>query len=173
MANVEYKELRRSIIRGCRANGNGIEFHIDYERMVELASQFNLLPLKMNLDSKQIEEGDIPFISEYFEKQRLAWISGEKFFTVITFVDKDAITPEDQETIDIINSDEETEYDIPNCVASIIASLPCYFATIVSYNSNDPKRINRPTYDIVCRANKVTIRANRESNEAPELPAAE
>ena len=51
----------------------------------------------------------------------------------------------------------DPDLDKVNTLAKIIANYPCYFATVVSYESNDPMREGKPTYTIGCRANTITI----------------
>ena len=49
--------------------------------------------------------------------------------------------------------------DKVNDVAELLANYPCYNATIVAYKNNNPKfiKLNKPSYIIQIRANKVII----------------
>jgi hypothetical protein len=139
-----------------------MKFEIDFEKLSDLAKELNLTPLYNALVSKPVHPQNIPFLSEYFEKERLSWFSDSKFFTVLTFIDTESIDEKAEKLIELLASDpiETPENDKVKNIATLVAEYPCYFATVVSYQNNDPNRAGRPSYEIICRANKVVIRSS-------------
>ena len=166
MNNVNYKALKPIIIKSCKSmrkndcECNPMKFEVDFEKLTTLAIEMGLTPLYNGLISKSVHPQNIPFLSEYFEKEKLSWFSDAKFFTVLTFIDTESIDEKAQNLIDLLASDpiETPENDKVKNIATLVAEYPCYFATVVSYQNNDPNRTGRPSYEIVCRANKVVIR---------------
>lgn len=162
--SVDYKVLKSNIIKACNAkpSPSKYDFTVDYEKLKGLVAGLELVPVMLNMDSKRVHPNDIPFISEYFEKSRLAWFNDEKFFTVLTFVKSDAI---DEHAAELLNKIATLDVDAPEedkvqDMSDLVANYPCYFATIVSYRNDSPNRCGKPSYLIVCRANKVVIKSS-------------
>lgn len=161
MTNVNYRVLKKDIIKSCfQKSPESMHFFIDFKKLCEMVEDINLVPVNVGMDSKKVEIDLIPYLSEYFEKSRLSWFTESKYSTVICFVDSEAIDDKAKELIEKIDIMQINEPDVDkvNVLATLVAEYPCYFATIVSYQSNDPKRVGKPSYEIVCRANKVVIK---------------
>lgn len=164
MGNVNYKILKSNIIKACRqVKEDSIEFRIAHNKLVDLVSDNNLYPINIGMHCRAVNPEIIPFISEYFEKNRLSWFTEGKFYTNLVFVDTENLSTE--EKAEVINTCSTTtienpDYDRTHAVADIVAKYPCYFATVVSYKNNDPNNIGKPFYEIVCRANKVVIKSS-------------
>ena len=158
MTNVNYKDLKSNIIKALQQISEGsMQFCVDIERLADLTEDIHLLPLNVGLESKQIVPNQIAYLSEYFIKDRLAWIDSEKFSTVIIFIDNSSLNKTALDLINQLNDINDTTIDRTKIVAELVAYYPCYFATIVSYQNNNPKYIGSPSYEIICRANKVVI----------------
>lgn len=162
MGNVNYKILKSNIIKACKqVKEDSIEFRIMHNKLVDLVSDNNLYPINVGMHCRSVDPEIIPFISEYFEKNRLSWFTEGKFYTNLVFVDIENLS---QEEINILTDTcttnvEDPDYDKTHAVADIVAKYPCYFATVVSYKNNDPNNIGKPFYEIVCRANKIVIKS--------------
>lgn len=163
MTNVDYRMLKNSIIKSCTQKSTGsMHFRVDFEKLSEKVKDLNLVPVNVGMEGKKVGIEDIPYISEYFEKSRLSWFTESKCSTVICFVDSESIDDKAKELINKVNTKQVDEPDVDKveAFATLVAEYPCYFATIVSYQSNDPKRVGRISYEIVCRANKVVIKSS-------------
>ena len=160
MVNVNYKDLKSNIIKALSQISEGsMQFFVNLNKLSDLTEDMHLLPLNVGLESKQIMPGLIPYLSEYFEKTQLSWIDAEKFSTVIVFIDTTSLNKTALDLIDQLRSDD-LDIDRTKIVATLVADYPCYFATIVSYQNNNPKYFGTPSYEIVCRANKVVIKSS-------------
>lgn len=159
---VDYKSLKREIIKGLRYNQNSVIFDVDYPVINENVSELGLQMIPMFEPATIIEPKDIPFLSEYFVGNALSWIDRYKAFTTLTFIQTDYIDNEARELLYQVMTPptEDPNFDFTAAMSKLVANYPCYFATIVSYMSNDPSRMNRPTYEIACRGNKVVIRSS-------------
>jgi len=159
MINFDYKVLKQLIRKACKAE-KGIDFKVDYDKLVSVVSDLGLEPVCTDMHANKVKPELIPYLSEYFAKSRLSWFNENKYLTVVTFVDVEAIDDTCRDLLDKMKTSQIDDPDIDkvNSYATIVANYPCYFATIVSYQSNDPRRSNRPWYEIICRANKVVIR---------------
>lgn len=161
MNNVSYKILKRNILRSLRQTKQySMEFAVDYDTLRDNVEDINLVPIPFGLKAKRVKMELVPYLNEYFEKERLAWFNSEKFSTVLAFIDAEYVTEEVQELLDKINT---PDVDIPDedkvkDVAYLLSTLPCYYATVVSYQSNNPNLQGKASYETVCRANKVVIR---------------
>ena len=158
---VNYKVLKDLIRKSCRHNTKPtMEFYIDYNKLAELTEDIGLSPLMIGLESKAIKPDNIPFMSEYFEKSELSWFSEGKCFTTLIFMDIEGLDEEAHRIIERLNKPQvEVPYDDKvHDVAKLVAEYPCYFALVISYQNNDPKKMGRPSYNIGCRANKVIIK---------------
>ena len=163
MNNVDYKELKRIIIRSCKGNNDSkvsSKFQIDPVSLKAAAAELNLKFVAIGINSRRIMPYDIPLLSEYFEKNRLSWLSDNKYYTVLTFIDVDDVDETAEAIITTLetNSTDNPDQDKVTDFAKLVATKHCYFATVIGYRSNDPKWFNKVSYEIVCRANKVTIK---------------
>jgi hypothetical protein len=158
---INYRILKSNIVHSCKQVGEGIEFEVDFDKLTEETSEIGLIPIKIGLRSNKITSDIIPYLSEYFEKDHLAWITDDKNYTILAFVVSSSL---DEETLEKIKSYNSIDSLSVSIVSKILSSYPCYYATVVSYKSNTPKRIGRPSYEIICRANKVVIK-NKERKE--------
>ena len=165
MINVDYKVLSDLIRRCCKQQHKhtpSMEFYVEYNKLVDLVADYNLLPVKIGTRSKKVIPDVIPFISEYYEKSNLAWYSEGKHIVELTFMD---VTGLDDEARRIIADLNTPQIDIPDedkvrDMAKLVADYPCYFALVTSYQNNDPRLKNRPSYTVSCRANKVVIKSS-------------
>lgn len=164
MNSVNYKILKSCIIKSCKQLKQGLmDFTVDFKKLSNLTADLKLTPIEpIGFDAKIVQPEIIPFLSEYFEKSHLSWFNDSKFFSVITFIDSDSIDEKAQTLLDSLkmNQTDNPDNDKVKSIATLVAEYPCYFATIISYQNGDPDRIGRPSYDIVCRANKVVIKSS-------------
>jgi hypothetical protein len=140
-----------------------MDFEVNFDKLASLVSDLKLVPLTpIGGEARKVKPSDIPYLSEYFEKSHLSWFSDSKYFTVITFIDSDSIDERAEELLNdlIFPQVDDPEIDKVKAIATLVADYPCYFATIVSYQNGDPDRIGRPSYEIICRANKVVIKSS-------------
>lgn len=161
MNNVNYKVLKSNIIKTCKQSKEySMEFNVNYNKLKDLVSDINLVPINVGMKSKVVKPEIIPYLSEYFEKSHLSWFTDGKFYTVLTFVDTESLDDEAKSLLEKVamNQEDDPDNDRTNDMATLVANYPCYFATIVSYQNNDPNRIGKPSYEIICRANKVVIK---------------
>lgn len=154
--NVDYRELRRAIVKSCvnRENGTDTDFGIDYEKLTELTTEIGVVPVALTVDdgvSHILTTSDVPTLSEYFKGDRLEWMNDNKSITTIVFVEKEVAE-------EVATYIEENKGDSINVLAHIIATQPCYFALVVGYLSTDPDRFNKLNYLIGCRANSVVLK---------------
>lgn len=161
---IEYKDIRKAIIKACNKVGKvGADFVVDYAKLKASITPIGLVPLCINLEGNRIKVEDIPILSEYFIKSKLSWITNSKFTSTLIFVTKEAVDNDTTgELRALLNRLEVDETEDPTldkvAVASkIVGFYPCYFGCIVSYRSNDPDRVDRNSYEIMCRANKIVL----------------
>lgn len=166
---VNYNLLKNAIIRSAKqTEKDTIKFKIDPENLIENLNQ-NEVPLSVvstiGMDSKPVSLTDVPYLSEFFKGDKLSWINEDKQFTTLVFAIK---SDEVDSLIEVIETDKVDttidEIDRVNAMADLLANHPCYIVTIVSYKSNDPKRIGRPSYEIKCRANSVSLKMERSED---------
>ena len=72
------------------------------------------------------------------------------------FIDTTSLNKTALDLIEELKSEDPT-IDRTGIVSNLVANYPCWFATVVSYQSNNPKYLGKPSYEIKCRANKVVI----------------
>lgn len=162
MTDVNYKTLKSNIIKACRGV-KGIDptdFKVDYNKLYELVEDTNLIPLCVGMNAEPVNPEIIPFMSEYWNKSHMLWMSRTMHTTTICFLDAEY---RDEKADDLLAKliqpqADDPELDKVKVYAELIANYPCYFATIVSYKSNAPGKSNRPSFEVACRANKVTIK---------------
>ena len=167
---VEYKDLKSAIIKACEPEGckckdnytNSFSVNMDKLTVALEKHGINLIPVPINSESKPVRKEDIPYLSEYLVKKKLKWLSDDKFYTVLTFVDPSKLSEDQIAEINklVEPQTDDPDYDKTKAMAAIVADYPCYFATIVSYKNNDPKNFGKLFYEIICRANKVVIKSD-------------
>ena len=162
--DIEYKDFKDAINASAsklESDTRDLAFSIDLEKVDTLiANSTGCISLKVNSKSNPVLTSSIPFLSEYFIKDKLAWFNEAKEFTTLIFVENRINDARLQELLELIKSESTTdtpEHDIVALVAEIVAKYSCYFAVVVSYISNDPLNSDKLSYSIICRANKVTI----------------
>lgn len=163
MNNVNYKTLKSNIIKACKQSSKGtMKFIVDLDKLTTQVESMELIPLNLGMESKLVKPENIPYLSEYFEKSNLSWFSDSKYFTALCFIDKESVDETAQELIDQLNIStiEDPDLDHVSIASKLIADYPCYFATVVSYQNNDPKLYGKASYEIICRANKVVIKSS-------------
>ena len=177
--DIDYNVLKSSIIKCCSQCHHGSnEFKIDNIKLSKTVDDIGLKFINTDIKhladnitrSRLIRFNDIFTIQEYFKGAKLSWFSSDKEFTQLLFVRSDSDDKELNNMVEKINSLDpnkcEDDEDMLKTVFKIIAEYPCYFATVVSYISNDPGREGRNTYVISCRANLVAIsQENYKYNE--------
>ena len=163
MNNVNYNDLKYAIRKSCRGIKEfSMDFAINFDKLENLVKGQHLLPIRVGCNPKRVEPDNIPFLNEYFEKSKLSWFNDNKFFTVLVFLDTSSI---DETAVNIIRrinkpDSEDPDNDKVKDIAMLTAYYPCYYATVVSYKNEDPHKRNLPSYEIVCRANKIVIKSS-------------
>ena len=160
VTKIKYKDLKSNIIKACtQMSKDSMQFSIDLAKLTDLVEDMSLIPLNTGISSTQVTEDKIPFLCEYFSGAQLSWISKEKFLATLIFIDSTSINTKAMDLINRLNSQElDSDIDRTNIIATLVAEYPCYFSNIVSYQNNNPKYAGKPSYEIVCRANKVVIK---------------
>ena len=158
---VDYNEIKKAIVRSTRQNGKGLlPFCIDLERLNFNLKDSNIIAIPNGLFSERVEGRDIPLISEYFKKEKLKWFNRSRQYLVLTFVPVDAIDEKLEAMIELLSKntkEDDPDFDRTDVIADIIADYPCYNATVVGYQSNNPDRIGKNSYSIIIRANTNVI----------------
>lgn len=167
--STEYNDFKTAIIKSAMKNPEverALAFVVDPDRLDSYLTEQGVVVIRKNLDSKPVSTSSIPFLSEYFVKQRLEWFDDAKEYATYIFaktkvVHKDKTEEESEELTQLIHdlnygSDDPNQDDVA-LLSKLVANYSCYFATTVSYISNDPQNLGRLSYSIICRANKVTI----------------
>lgn len=166
---VDYNVLKSNIIKSCRqVEENEIKFIVNYDKLSKKIDDVGLTLVNVGTKSMKVTPTDIVNISEYFKDKKLSWFNDNKEFTQLVFVKSDSIDDKLATLLDQMNKThiDDPDLDKVNVLSEIIANYPCYFATVVSYESNDPVRFGKPTYIISCRANTVTVmQENYKYNE--------
>lgn len=157
---IKYSVLKNLIIKSCRNEKPGIKFIVNYDKLSKLVDEIGLCMVNVGTKSKDVSSNDIALLSEYFKGNKLSWFNSEREYTTLVFVLKDAIDEKCEELISEMNKTliDDPDLDKVKNLSTIIAEYPCYFATIVSYKSNDPNRCDRASYEIKPRANTVMIK---------------
>ena len=168
--NVNYQSIKAAIVKSCKQiYKNEIEFVVDYDKLSRQVDDIGLTVVNTGLTCSLIKPKDIIPLSEFFKKTKLSWITDKKFFTQLVFVRTDAIDEELSTLLSRMNENQVNNPDLDKVktLATIIANYPCYLASVISYQSNDPMREGKPSYTVGCRANDVTIKnENYEYNQA-------
>ena len=165
--SIDYNVLKHAITKSASKAtdvNRELAFKVDLNKVDTFITDTNCVTIKTNTVSNPVLARHIPFLSEYFIESRLEWFDEAKEYTTVIFVENDVNDAELQELLRLIEQESKTdtsEYDIVEMLAKVVAKYPCYFAVTVSYISNDPQYMNKLSYSIVCRANKVTIKSER------------
>lgn len=162
MTKVDYKVLKSYIVRSCRqSKPHTLRFNVDMERLEDLASNANLALIWSGSKSRKLITEMIPFIGEYYEKERLEWFSEEKEFTILTFVDKESLDERGWLLLEKIKAKQvdDPDNDKIHDIAVLLADYMCYNALVISYHYDTDKIPEYvPSYSIMCRANKVVLK---------------
>jgi hypothetical protein len=155
--SIDYNVLKSNIIKSTKYYKDSVAFSVNFEKLSNLSEDIGLTLINIGLGSKPITPDSIPVLSEYFKDQKLSWISKDKDYTILTFIESDSIDNRANELIEEIN--ECKSEDEVSAISELIANYPVRFAAIISYNSTDPEsdRFKKVTYTISCRANKIAI----------------
>lgn len=162
MNNVDYGVLKSNIIKCLKqCKEYSLDFKVNFDKLTSLVANINLVPIApIGENAVRVTPFDIPYLSEYFEKTRLSWFTDGKFRTVVTFIDSEYVDETATRLLAKLKQPdtEDPDFDKVKAVAKLVAEYPCYFATIISYQNNDPNRIGKANFVIACRANKVVIK---------------
>ena len=158
--SVDYKVLESNIIKSCRSHNGSTKFLVSYDKLSTLCDDIGMTVVEANLQSIPLTTNLIPYVQEYFKAKRLSWMSDTKQITTLIFVPTDAIDETCQSLLTDLQGSrvDDPDLDRVKSMATLLADYPCYFATVVSYISNDIKRNGKTTYVIKCRANTVAIK---------------
>ena len=164
--NVDYNVLKSNIIKACQQDERGhVRFLVNFDKLSKSVNDIGLTMINVGTKSERVRPNEVSMLSEYFKGVRLSWITDKMNFTNLVFVITDDIDDKCKELITQINGNYEDnpatktdDIDKVNALSTIIAEYPCFFACVISYESNDPKRIGRASYEIKCRANTVRIK---------------
>lgn len=158
--SLDYAVLKSNIIKACKNEKGTIKFIVNHDKLSGLVDDIGLRMVNVGTKSNRVKSTDIALLSEYFKGKKLSWFTEHREFTTLVFVLEDAIDEECEALIKKMNESiiDDPELDKVEILAKIIADYPCYFATVVSYKSNDPDRAGRAFYEIKPRANTVMIK---------------
>ena len=166
--SIDYKDFKDAINASASpvlGTERDFIFQVDLEKVDTLiAANTGCVSLKVNSKSTPVLTSSIPFLSEYFIKDKLAWFNEAKEYTTLIFVENLTNDARLQELLRLIKAESELDtpaHDIVALVSEVVAKYSCYFAVVVSYVSNDPLSSDTLSYSIICRANKVTIEKER------------
>ena len=168
---VDYVALS-NCIRKAAIQGKGIDFTFDFDALDESVKDFSLLTVHNDIKSKRVGPEDIPYLAEFFKKSKLAWLDRYKYYSSVVFVRTDIeslIDDELYELLEDMKADQMLNPDIDKAetLAKIIYKYPCYVASVVSYKNADIKKFGTISFEVVCKANLVTINADNEKYHSP------
>lgn len=169
---VDYTKLA-NCIRTCAVQGKSTDFTIDLKRLNDLVQPFALMVVPNNIKSKRIGPEDIPYLGEFFKKTKLKWLDRFKFFSSVVFVRTDIEGALDHEFYELIHDMtvdqlENPDIDKTETMAKILAKYPCYVASVVSYKNADIKMAGTISFEIICKANIITIEYDNAYYHSPE-----
>lgn len=170
--NVDYNVLKVNIIKSCRQiQKDELGFEVSYTRLNKLLDDIGLTMVNVGTKSDCIKPENIINLSEYFKDKKLSWFNENKEFTQLVFVKTDAIDDNLSTLLEKMNQEhiDDPDLDKVQTLAEIIATYPCYFATVIAYEANNPERFGKPTYMIGCRANTVTIKEENYKYNAQDM----
>lgn len=165
MSNLDYKKFRTAVLKSCRAKErDSVSFTVDFANLQKLASELEpkLRVVSVSPKSRPVSINDVALLSEYFKNgPELSWFDEYKQFNTVVLVEEESIDEKCEKLLNNLTTElaDNPEIDKVKSIAEIIANYPCYFATVISYMNNDPRRIGKCSYEIKCRANKVVIKS--------------
>jgi hypothetical protein len=176
---LDYKALKTCIIKSCKALNRkddllGPKFVVDYDKLSAAVDKLGLILININLQSRPVSQNDVYNISEFLKEQQLSWISKNKEYTVLTFI----LKPSDEEDNEVLNElltdmnanqEDDPDLDKVSVLAQIEANFPCYHSLVVSYDSLDPDRFGKISYQITSRANTVTIKQEKYKYNSKDM----
>lgn len=165
---VDYATLKKAI-RKSAVPTDGLNFFIDIEKLNSLVADSNLAVVPNMVKSKRVTREDVIYLGEFFRGKDLEWINQYKAISSVIFIRKDYI---DQRAVALMEEMtkpqiEDPDIDKVNIATILLANYPCYTASVVSYKSNDLKRRAELCYEIMCKANKVTIDIDNKEYHKP------
>ena len=168
---VNYGKLSADI-RQAAIQGKGIDFTFNIDLLTNLVKDSELLVVYNNIKSKRIGPEDIVYLSEFFKREKLSWLDHFKFYSSLVFVRTDvpgALDDEFWQLMDDMKADqlENPDIDKAETLGKILRKYPCYVASVVSYKNADIKKCGTISYEIVCKANQVTIDIDNKKYHAP------
>lgn len=168
---VNYVELA-NCIRRSTIQGKGIDFTFDFDKLAIAVEKSSLLVVPNDIKSKRIGPEDIVCLGEFFKKTKLEWLDHFKFYSTLVFVRTDvpgALDEEFYELMDEMRADQLLNPDIDKAevLAKILAKYPCYVAMVVSYKNQDIKKFGTISFEVVCKANLVTINIDNAKYHKP------
>ena len=169
---VNYVELS-SCIRKAAIQGKGIDFIFNYDQLQMLVKDYDLLVIPNQIKSKRIGPEDIVFLGEFFKRHKLSWLDHFKYFSSLVFVRTDIPGVLDEEFYQLYedmkaNQLEHPDIDKAETLAKILANYPCYMSAVVSYKNADIKKFGTIAFEIVTKANLVTIDIDNKKYHKPE-----
>ena len=168
---VNYVELS-NCIRKAAIQGKGIDFTFDFDKLAESITDMSLLVVPNDIKSKRIGPEDIVYLGEFFKKTKLSWLDRNKFYSSLVFVRTDVEGALDEEFYELMDDMRANQLDNPDIdkaetLAKILSKYPCYVASVVSYKNLDIKKCGTISFEIICKANLVTILIDNEKYHKP------
>lgn len=168
---VNYVELS-NCIRKAAIQGKGIDFTFDFDKLAESITDMSLLVVPNDIKSKRIGPEDIVYLGEFFKKTKLSWLDRNKFYSSLVFVRTDVEGALDEEFYELMEDMKANQLDNPDIdkaetLAKILSKYPCYVASVVSYKNLDIKKCGTISFEIICKANLVTILIDNEKYHKP------
>lgn len=158
---VDYNSIKKCIVRATKQlSPKTLAFKINADKLNESVRESGLVFIDNGTSSRGVESEDIPLISEYFKKDKLEWFNRSRHFTTITFIQADKMDEEAERLVILLHDvkqSEDRDFDRVEAVSYLLANYPCYSATVVAYQSNDPRKLGKNSYTIIMRANVVAI----------------
>ena len=169
---VNYVQLS-NCIRKAAIQGKGIDFTFDFEKLNESVADMNLLVVPNDIKSKRIGPEDIVFLGEFFKKYKLTWLDHFKFYSSLVFVRTDVEGALDEEFWELMEQMKANQMDNPDIdkaevLGKILVKYPCYVSAVVSYKNADIKHFGTISFEIVSKANLVTITIDNNKYYAPQ-----
>ena len=169
---VNYVELS-NCIRRAAIQGRGIDFTFDFETLQSGVEPMSLIVVPNDIKSKRIGPEDIVYLGEFFKKTKLSWLDHFKFYSSLVFVRTDVPGALDDEFWQLMDDMRANQIDNPDIdkaetLAKIVAKYPCYTASVVSYKNADIKHNGTISFEIICKANLVTINIDNAKYHKPE-----
>ena len=158
---LDYNKLKKSIIKSCKQeSANTLNFSIAADNLNRFVNEYGLIFLYNDFNSEAVTGSNLPLISEYFKKEKLAWFNRSRHFIILSFVVRDKLDEEGLAIVEQLikdNRSKDPDYDRVKMLAKVLANYSCYNALVVAYRSDDPNRMNKNSYTIMVRANVNAI----------------